>query len=272
MRIVVGGVKGGVGKSLISASVSKLLARMGFNVLLIDREVLGWSSELLGLRTKGLVHNVMTGEGRDHYTEFREGGVLGVLRFYGDSPTFYRSLRLWKEEEFRRKVFEEYRGLLKGKEFHFFVVDNPPNVFYSSEVVGFEASIFYRVLGEMQRLLLCVSDPTERGVTEAVKYTYAVLEDLASIPVRPPGVFLGFVVNMVPPLPDEMVMAERRAKEACEKLKASVCGVIPFDERLYAYSDLNRVEDFPDQMRQIVQQISQLALSLTSWKAKSLNT
>jgi len=73
MRIVVGGVKGGVGKSLISASVSKLLARMGFNVLLIDREVLGWSSELLGLRTKGLVHNVMTGEGRDHYAEFQGG-------------------------------------------------------------------------------------------------------------------------------------------------------------------------------------------------------
>ncbi|WP_188848705.1 nucleotide-binding protein, partial [Sulfodiicoccus acidiphilus] len=47
MRFSVVGVKGGVGKSTLSVALAKLFARSGRRVLLVDRDLIGWSSHLL---------------------------------------------------------------------------------------------------------------------------------------------------------------------------------------------------------------------------------
>ncbi|MFP3261037.1 MAG: P-loop NTPase, partial [Sulfolobus sp.] len=49
-RISVLGVKGGVGKSTIALSLSLLLAKSSKNVLLIDRDILGYASSVSGIR------------------------------------------------------------------------------------------------------------------------------------------------------------------------------------------------------------------------------
>ncbi|BBD72467.1 hypothetical protein HS1genome_0856 [Sulfodiicoccus acidiphilus] len=59
----------------------------------------------------------------------------------------------------------------------------------------------------------------------------------------------GLVVNMVPPVPEELANSSK-FRRLCEELEVSVCGVVPFDERLYSYSAEGPL-DVPIQLMEI---------------------
>ncbi|WP_252896754.1 ParA family protein [Metallosphaera hakonensis] len=50
MRISIRSSKGGVGKSTIAISLAKALAMKGYDVLLMDRDVVGYASYLAGIQ------------------------------------------------------------------------------------------------------------------------------------------------------------------------------------------------------------------------------
>ncbi|MEM3863722.1 MAG: P-loop NTPase [Metallosphaera sp.] len=59
MRLSILSSKGGVGKSPLAISLSKELARRRTDVLLIDRDLIGYASYLAGIRGPGLVTSVV---------------------------------------------------------------------------------------------------------------------------------------------------------------------------------------------------------------------
>ena len=67
LRISVLSIKGGAGKSTIALTTALELTEMGRNVLLIDRDLLGYSSQLAGIRGKGLLASVVEGGNGGNY-------------------------------------------------------------------------------------------------------------------------------------------------------------------------------------------------------------
>ncbi len=60
-RITILGIKGGVGKSTVALTLGKALAISSKSVLIVDRDLIGYSSYILGIRGKGIYYlNLLT--------------------------------------------------------------------------------------------------------------------------------------------------------------------------------------------------------------------
>jgi len=68
-------------------------------------------------------------------------------------------------------------------------------------------------------------------------------------------------MNMVPPLPEELTKASSTMKKVCIEYKISLCGVIPFDERLYTYSSYAELKEFPEQVISLAKALVNLPAS-----------
>jgi|BEDMetMinimDraft_2_1075160.scaffolds.fasta_scaffold01023_3 CO dehydrogenase nickel-insertion accessory protein CooC1 len=248
MRISVVSVKGGVGKSTISFHVGITAARAGLRTLIIDRDPTGYISKRMGLQTQGLLHSTITGEMEPFYAEVNVGkGVLGVLRIYPDSPLlFEEAYKVHRDPTLKQKFYGDYKSFLQNHDFSLYLVDNPPNIWWSDEVVINEYNNFVEALPKVKPYRLYVSDPSPMGITSCLNYAkkieeYAPTED-------PP---IGLVVNMVPPFPDELELAKREAVGAGKELRVKVVAVIPFDERLYSYRVNRMGESMPEQIEEL---------------------
>ncbi|MEM4373055.1 MAG: P-loop NTPase, partial [Metallosphaera sp.] len=58
--IEVTGVKGGAGRSTISALLALSMAKKGTDVILLDLDPLGWSSYLMEVRREGLLPSILS--------------------------------------------------------------------------------------------------------------------------------------------------------------------------------------------------------------------
>jgi ATPases involved in chromosome partitioning len=80
LRISVLSIKGGAGKSTIALTTALELTEIGRNVLLIDRDLLGYSSQLAGIRGKGLLASVVEGgNGGNYIVKKRRFTGVGVV-------------------------------------------------------------------------------------------------------------------------------------------------------------------------------------------------
>ncbi|BBD72236.1 hypothetical protein HS1genome_0625 [Sulfodiicoccus acidiphilus] len=170
-----------------------------------------------------------------HLTVEEGKGSVTVVRVNPDPPEFGRYFSRASEG----RVEELYVGLLRGSEVQ--VVDNPSNVFFDDPLVRVELRAYLSALPGDRWYRVYVSDPSERGVEATLKYAEA-LE--ASAPGGEAG---AFVVNMVPPLPEEYAQASSRVGE----LKFPVRAVVPFDERLYTYGSFWDFGEFPEQVARL---------------------
>ncbi|BBD73824.1 hypothetical protein HS1genome_2213 [Sulfodiicoccus acidiphilus] len=253
MRILLGGIKGGVGKTTLTLLLGRSLARRGRKVLIVDRDLIGWASKVLGVTNdEGLLNSVLEGRTDGYYASTHIGkGKLGVVRFYPVSHTFKTSVDfVLRKPELMEAVSKAYGELLLDEGYDLFIVDNPPNVLPSDPVVKLEVQAFYKWT-KADVAHLYVSDPTQFGIEAVVRYAEYVQSD----PELIPPVHRGLVVNMVRPLPDEEAMAQRKALEACERIMADLCGTIPFDDSLFDYGD--RSEEYPEEVNNLAAQVAE---------------
>ncbi|WP_158613737.1 ParA family protein [Sulfodiicoccus acidiphilus] len=236
------GVKGGVGKSTLAVSIAKLLARNGDTVLLVDRDIIGWSSRLLGHEGPSLLHCAASGEEGQFWVTREEGkGRLTAVRINPDPPLFVKDFKVIKEDPSRfNRYVKLYEALLRNHEI--VVVDNPPNVFQGDEAVDLEHRAFTNLRRDERWYRVYVSDPSERGISAVLQYM-EVLESFTE--TGRPG---ALVVNMVPPLPEEAARASSSLRRVCAEKSLPVCAVVPFDERLYTYGSYMELNEFPEQV------------------------
>ncbi|MFP3399833.1 AAA family ATPase [Acidianus sp.] len=114
MRLSVLSTKGGVGKSIIALLLSKYFSQNGVKTLLIDRDPLGWVSNLAKIKGKGLLASIVDKE-EDKQAYFKEvktkdGGDFYILKLYGDGARFYVDLDIIRRDE---KLYKKLRKSIK---------------------------------------------------------------------------------------------------------------------------------------------------------------
>jgi|BEDMetMinimDraft_2_1075160.scaffolds.fasta_scaffold00859_2 cellulose biosynthesis protein BcsQ len=250
MRILLGGIKGGVGKTTIALVLGRRLARLGHRILIVDRDIIGWASKILGVSNEeGLLNCTLEGK-RDCFNSLKiVNGVLGVVRFYPVAHTFRNSVnKVAENPKMLENVTETYREILK-ENFELFLVDNPPNVLPSDPVWSLEFKAFSLTL-DTPNSFLFISDPTPFGMDAVVRYARYMQEDPEFIPFK----HVGLVVNMVPPIPDQEAITMRKMREVCGEVGAEICTMIPFNDSLFNYGE--REEDYPEEVDELAGEVA----------------
>ncbi|WP_048099270.1 tyrosine-protein kinase family protein [Candidatus Acidianus copahuensis] len=239
--------KGGVGKSTISLLLSNALAEKGFKVLLIDRDPLGWSSSIAGIKDIGLVQTIISKDNkkiRERYYIDRKvnNGKLGILKLFGQGPHYISDLKSYTEKDVRE--FEEKYVEILNQGFNYYVVDNPSMVTWNSEEVMLELPIFEKyVNAKIGRIY--VTDYSEVTLSSIRKYINILEGDKAKR-----GEYLGIVMNMVPPFPVDIERARQMLKDF-NGMKI----IIPFVEKLFSLRSIADLK-VPAEIREIIDYIS----------------
>jgi hypothetical protein len=250
MRLSVLSTKGGVGKSTIALLLSKYFSQNGVKTLLIDRDPLGWVSNLAKIKGKGLLASIVDKE-EDKQTYFKEvktkdGGDFYILKLYGDGARFYVDLDIIRrDEKLYKKIKEKYQEIVRNG-FQAFIVDNPSMVQWNDYEVQCELRIFRETFPDEKMFRLYISDSSEISTESTLRY----IKEIEQTPHKI-GQYLGIVINLVPPFPEDLDKAMRLASKF-EGIKV----VIPFIESLFMLNDTN--VEIPEQVKYLGKEILKL--------------
>ena len=244
MRITVYGVKGGIGKSTICLTLGKTLARKGKKVLIIDRDPLGWSSNVIGIKDKGLINSIIDNISANFFKSVKvENGYLDVIKFYGDpSRVFNDSYILTRNREAKKKFEEIYSNILHTNKYDFYIVDNFAMVNYNDDIVFHEREVFYRILPNIESYRIYVSDHSATTLKNTENYIEKI-EKSTNI-----GKPLGLTVNMVPPYPKDLEDIRIEVEKILQRKKLGIGIIIPFIEKLFGFSGTLNELDIPNQI------------------------
>ncbi|AWR93606.1 ParA family protein [Acidianus brierleyi] len=244
MRITVYGVKGGIGKSTICLTLGKTLARKGKKVLIIDRDPLGWSSNVIGIKDKGLINSIIDNISANFFKSVKiENGYLDVIKFYGDpSRVFNDSYILTRNREAKKKFEEIYSNILHTNKYDFYIVDNFAMVNYNNDIVFHEREVFYRILPNIESYRIYVSDHSATTLKNTENYIEKI-EKSTNI-----GKPLGLTVNMVPPYPKDLEDIRIEVEKILQRKKLGIGIIIPFIEKLFGFSGTLNELDIPNQI------------------------
>jgi len=244
MRITVYGVKGGIGKSTICLTLGKTLARKGKKVLIIDRDPLGWSSNVIGIKDKGLINSIIDNTSANFFKSVKvENGYLDVIKFYGDPSRVFNDAQVLSRNKEAKKKFEEiYSNILQNNKYDIYIVDNFAMVSYNDDIVFHERELFYRILPNIVSYRIYVSDHSTTTLKNTENYIEKI-ERSANI-----GKPLGLSVNMVPPYPKDLEEIRIKVEEILQRKKLGIGIIIPFIEKLFGFSGTLNELDIPNQI------------------------
>lgn len=252
-RISVHGSKGGVGKSTISLSLAKELALDGKNVLLIDRDVLGYASFILGVKGPGLLAKIVEGTDSSPVKEIRIGnGILTVLKLFGDGTRFKNDIAIiHSDPSLKEKLKQNYKEILNKRVYDFAVVDNLPLVTPSDYAVKHELSTFLEVFPNSTIARVFVSDPSKYCIINTANYIRTVEGSPEVV-----GFPWSFVINMFPPR-RETGEYVNNLRDLVKQLGLKSGVIIPFVDSLFQF--MGDLESLP-----VVPQIRRMALNIQS--------
>ncbi|BBD72366.1 hypothetical protein HS1genome_0755 [Sulfodiicoccus acidiphilus] len=240
--------KGGVGKSSVALALSYALAESGNYVLLIDKDINGYVSRIVGIRGPGLAA-LIAGDGEPTMAITRRKmntGNLTVVQLFGDFPTFVRLLpKLHHDPSIGLKIDRFIDQVLE--DFDFVLGDNPPNITALDEV-SVHVPSYTRHVRDGKATNVYVTDYTEQSMESVQNYAL----HLQSIM----GGDVALVVNMIPPLPDEVYLALERARSLKKQLNSKYMALALFSETLYLRKDPEKADDFMNVMRRLAEGIS----------------
>ncbi|EHP70912.1 CobQ/CobB/MinD/ParA nucleotide binding domain-containing protein [Metallosphaera yellowstonensis MK1] len=238
MRISIFSHKGGVGKSTISVSMALELSALGNDVLLIDRDLVGYASSLCGIKGGGLLSYVIDEGSRDFFREFKNRGTFSVLKFYGDGPRFKDDIRLiQRDERLMKTLRKEYRDVLTSRKYDYVILDNMGMATFNDEPVKLEHDLFQEVYPEMRKGRIYVTDSLGFNFRDAMAYM-KYNESLNPGDGRP----IAFVINMIPPGGGLRVEAMVREVQGFDPSISVI--LVPFIEELFQYS--GAIVGFPE--------------------------
>ena len=212
-KIVVTSGKGGVGKTTVTATLGRKLARSGYRVVLVDGDV--------GLNNLDVVTAI---ERRVVYdmSDVLSGKCRAFQALVSDTESPMRILPSSKDSTLL--TAQAFRGIVDGfSEFDFVIIDCPAGIEHG----------FHRAISSADEALV-VTTPSASAIRDADK----VIGLLAGYRLAD----VSLVVNRV--RPDMVVRGEMiGASEIGSLLHTPVVGVIPEDDMITLYQQLGGVPD-----------------------------
>jgi len=257
-RITILGIKGGVGKSTTALSLGKALAMNSKNVLLVDRDLIGYSSYIMGIRDKGILAKVVDDEDNfgNSYKEIAiNEGTLGVIKLFGDGDRFQDDIdKIHKNKYLMEQFSLLYKRFLVYRKYDYYIIDNPPLVTSNSEVVKHELQVFYSLFENAKNLRIYITNYSENSIQNTIDYIKNIEGNTTY-----PGIPLSFIINLVPNTYDELQHAKDKMKKIISNLNIAFGLVIPLNEKLINFS--GNIVEIP-----IPEEINELAINIIDKK------
>ncbi|NON63208.1 ParA family protein [Acidianus sp. RZ1] len=196
IRITILGIKGGVGKSTFALLLSRELSKYK-NVILLDRDLLGYSSRIAGIESDGLLSSIINEEKdtKDYYKEItRDDHKLGILKLIAPIGSWEKNENLLeKDKKVEEKFANEYKRIISS-DYDILIVDNPPLITPSYFFIKEELTLFSSVFSTSKIMGIFVSDFSNVSITSTMRYATEALKftNFRLIPYY-------FIINMVPP-------------------------------------------------------------------------
>ncbi|MGC8496623.1 MAG: tyrosine-protein kinase family protein [Thermoplasmata archaeon] len=233
MRINLLSVKGGVGKSTLTMALAKALALKNKNVLLIDRDLTGYLSSMMGIEGKGLLERFMDNIDyvSDIYKEIKvENSIIGILKLYGglSEKDVLKFMSVTETELEKLEII--YKYFLLNRSFDYYILDNAPYITNESIIVKNETKLFRDIFPDMENVRVYVSNFSMSSVNTTEQYAIKVESEYKI------GKALGVIINMVPSIPNELDRAREVAEKLCSRINARISIVIPVLESLINFT------------------------------------
>ncbi|MEM0481881.1 MAG: P-loop NTPase [Nitrososphaerota archaeon] len=229
--LLFGSGKGGVGKSVISASTALLLNELGYRTAYLDLDIHGPAGPLLFPLDDRVVGNK---EGLEPLVSLGVK-VISLGIFLASNPL---PLKGKSKPDLILDIF----SAVNWGDLNYLVVDLPPGM-------GDELTLTHRVVGEKCSLIM---------VTTPSKLSVNVAERLASYAQAVRMHVAGLVVNMAK-LNDIRLFGGSEPEEIASKLGARLLGVISFHPGLSGMpnigSALNNIKEFRGEMENFVREL-----------------
>lgn len=193
-RIVMLGIKGGVGKSTIGLALAKYLSQDN-KVIFIDRDISTYASDLANIKGLGLLNSVVerTNPWENVKRIDKVNGQLTVVKLFSKERTEELLTKIHSNPMLMQDFRKVYSEILLESKYNFFVLDNPPGITYSTDITRHEIEAFYSVISDVKSLRIYVTDTLKTNFENTLNYLVN-LETASEIP----GIPLAFVANKVP--------------------------------------------------------------------------
>jgi cellulose biosynthesis protein BcsQ len=220
-KIVLLGIKGGVGKSTLGLALAKYLSR-DHNVIFIDRDTSGYASDLANIKGMGLLNSVVerTNPWENIKRMDTEKGRMTVVKLFSKERTGELLSKIHTDPTLMQDFRRVYSKILLESDYDFFIVDNPPGVSYSTDIVRHESEVFYSVIPNAKSLRVYVADTSKNNIENT--FDYLVNSEMTS---EVPGIPLAFIVNKVPKESDKFLYIRDKVQDVINRLNVKY-GVI----------------------------------------------
>ncbi|BCS92560.1 ParA family protein [Metallosphaera javensis (ex Sakai et al. 2022)] len=231
------GVKGGAGRSTISALLALSLAKRGENVVLLDLDPLGWSSYLMEARGEGLIPSIQSGHEGDLWTDIKvENQTIRVIKMLGNGSKLDDALSMILSDARLRGEFEGIMSSAIQERFGVIVIDSSIHIREGSKILQNTIAESIKVPTHIRKIY--VTDMNRLDVDSTLN---AIKDDKDEI--------LGTVINMVLPIPSFFEVAETYAY-----LFKGIVAVVPFIEALFNASSIT-VSLIPPQIQELASNV-----------------
>ncbi|BFH72092.1 ParA family protein [Sulfurisphaera javensis] len=269
-RISVLGIKGGVGKSTVSLLLSVELASHGYKVLLIDRDITGTLSRILGIKSKGLLSKIssMENEINETYKKIQVGtGSITIFKFGGDNIETEKATKIIIEnKDLREKFIQAYKQVLLSDNFNCVIIDNQPLIGFDTEIAKTEREVYESVFKDDVKYRIYITTFPKEILQKSLDYLIEVEGVSRYKGISNP---LAFIINKVKE--DEVNEAKEFLEYALnyvnDKIKAvhktlSLGIIIKFDSRLFLKQEM-RLSELPSlyEIKKLADRVCKIDLS-----------
>ncbi|AWR99208.1 AAA family ATPase [Metallosphaera hakonensis JCM 8857 = DSM 7519] len=254
LRVVILGVKGGVGKSTIGLLLAKELCERGKRVLFVDRDQMGYASWIAGIKGKGLIASIVDEQRSDYFTEIGVGkGRLTVLKFYGDGFRLKKDLEVINLDQRRRELFARLYGEVLRLGHDVVILDNKSSTFPWSEEISLELMTYLKMFPGTPSFRIFITDPFIFNIENTISFARRLNDKKTggSLPMKVIEQIM--LINMVP----FTKLEEIRNLTVGRDLFASV-KLIPYFDQLFEFTGsvdklprLQEIKDIADEIERV---------------------
>ncbi|WP_287688951.1 hypothetical protein [Metallosphaera javensis (ex Sakai et al. 2022)] len=175
------------------------------------------------------------------------------MKFLGDGERAYSDLEvLHRNLELMNILQTVYVKFLTEESYDYIIIDNPSGISPESEIDKQEVNIYYTLFPDSLNLRVYVSTHPRNVLESTIRYMNTLENNFY---VR--GYPIAFVINMIPPVDEEMERARERLNMLLDKSSVVTGVLIPIHPDLIGYeggiTEMPRLEEMKELVEVIVQ-------------------